>query len=261
MNFFSIAASFEITSAGMLGLGAACLLAWTLGNGPVAAAAPTAEEGRAVFNGKGMCSTCHGIDAHRDQLPAHLTPKVRENILRLDPKPADLRNASGLKLSTDKQRFDAIRHGHLRSSMQALSKHTLSDNDILAVLAYLASIRGTEVPPAPVPGPDPSLRGEVNSGRQIYHEIGGCAICHGTEGRLDQRPPISADLAQKLDALPIPPADLRNPATLKSRNDEDVFKSIKRGHPGTAMFPKSLLRDEDIRDLVAYLATLRGENR
>ena len=63
------------------------------------------------------------------------------------------------------------------------------------------------------------------------------------------------------DRLPAPPANLRNPGTLKSRNDEDRFRSIKLGHPGTAMYPKNLLRDEDIRDLIAYLATLRGKNR
>ena len=72
---------------------------------------------------------------------------------------------------------------------------------------------------------------------------------------------MSADLVKRLDALPAPPANLRDPSTLKSQNDEDRYHSIKRGHPGTAMYPKTLLRDEDVRDLIAYLATLRETAR
>lgn len=215
-----------------------------------------AAQGRVLFNGKGICSTCHGIDGDRDRLPPHLSPNVRENIARLNPKPPDLRNAGSLTLTTDKQRFESIRHGHLRSSMQPLSRETLSDDDIVSLLSYLASIRGTVPPAAPVPEGAGALRGNASSGRQIYHEIGGCAICHGIEGHLNRRPQISADLAQKLDRLPVRPANLRNPARLKSQNDEDRFRSIKFGHPGTAMFPKHLLRDDDIRDLVSYIDTL-----
>lgn len=76
---------------------------------------------------------------------------------------------------------------------------------------------------------------------------------------MNKRPPMSTDLIRRLDALPAPPANLRDAATLKSQNDDDRFRSIKRGHPGTAMYPKTLLRDEDIRDLVAYLGTLRDK--
>ncbi len=221
----------------------------------------TAAAGKAIFNGKGMCSTCHGVDGYRDRLPEHLTPKVRENIARLDPNPPDLRNAAGLALATDKQRFESIRHGHLRSSMQPLPKQVLSDDDIFALLAYLALIRGPAAPAAVAPAPDTSIRGDAKSGRQIYHEIGGCAICHGIDGHLENRPPIPADLTEKLDRLPVPPANLRDAAGLKSQNDQDRVRSIKLGHPGTAMYPKNLLRDDDIRDLIAYLATLRGESR
>ena len=225
-------------------------------NGPA-----DAEQGRAIFNGKGLCSTCHGIDGYRDRLPAQLSPNIRENIERLNPAPPDLRQAAALTLTSDKQRFESIRHGHLRTAMYPLSKEALSDEEILALLPYLASIRGTIPSPAPIPALDTSLRGDAKSGRQLYHELGGCAICHGIDGHLDRRPPMSTDLAKRLDALPAPPANLRNPATLKSQNDEDRYHSIKRGHPGTAMYPKTLLRDEDIRNLIAYLATLRETAR
>ena len=220
-----------------------------------------AEQGRAIFNGKGLCSTCHGVDGHRDQLPPQLSAHIRENIERLTPAPPDLRRADTLTLTTDTQRFEIIRHGHLRSAMYPLSQGTLSDEDIRALLPYLAVIRGTASRSVPTREPATPLRGDAAQGRQLFHEMGGCAICHGIEGHLDRRPPISKDLAQRLDALPAPPANLRDPAALKAENDEDRFRSIKRGHPGTAMYPKTLLRDEDIRDLVAYLATLRDGGR
>ncbi len=214
-----------------------------------------ADRGRAIFNGKGLCSTCHGIDGYKGHLPPGLSRNVRDNITRLNPAPPDLRQATALTFTTDKQRFEIIRHGHLRSAMYPLSKEALADEDILALLPYLAFIRGTASPPASAPA-SRTLRGDAKHGRQLYHELGGCAMCHGIEGHLHTRPPMSVDLVRRLDALPAPPADLRNPATLRSQNDEDRYRSIKLGHPGTAMYPKTLLRDEDIRDLVAYLATL-----
>lgn len=220
-----------------------------------------AEPGREIFNGKGLCSTCHGVDGYRSRLPENLSRNVRENIARLNPAPADLRQAETLTLTTDKQRFEAIRHGHLRTAMYPLSQATLSDEEIFALLPYLASIRGTVPPPASEPSSRTLLSGDAKNGRQLYHELGGCAMCHGIEGHLDRRPPTSKDLSKRLDSLPAPPANLRDPATLKSQNDEDRYRSIKLGHPGTAMYPKTLLRDEDIRDLIAYLAGLRNASR
>lgn len=269
MTFPSSTAKNRTRLVGMLLAGGVCMAGVFLFAAPTGAGSATntqpgkqrgtAAAGRSIFNGKGMCSSCHGVDGYRDQLPEDLTPKVRENITRLDPSPPDLRNATGLILTTDKQRFESIRHGHLRSAMQPLPKQVLTDEDIISLLAYLASIRGTVSSAPALTEANTSLRGDAKIGRQLYHEVGGCAVCHGMEGHLNQRPPISADLAQKLDRLPVPPANLRDAATLKSQNDQDRFQSIKLGHPGTAMFPKHLLRDDDIRDLVAYLAVLRGE--
>ena len=253
---------------GIVSIGSLCL-AISLTAGPLlwaGSSSPTkldsgpqeAEQGRVLFNGKGLCSTCHGVDGHKGQLPPHLTQHIRDNIAHLDPAPADLRQARTLTLTTDKQRFEIIRHGHLRTAMYPISKDTISDEEILALLPYLASIRGAVSPPASVPASSFSLRGDAKNGRQLYHELGGCAICHGIEGHLDSRPPMSADLMSRLKALPHPPADLRHPSSLTAQSDEDLYRSIKLGHPGTAMYPKTLLRDEDIRDLIAYLAVLRG---
>lgn len=225
--------------------------------------AADAERGRNLFNDKGVCAICHGIDGHRDRLPEKLSPNVRKNIAHLDPPPSDLRNPAGLKLTNDKERFEVIRHGHARTAMLPLSKQLLTDEDILHILAYLATLRGKVVTSAMQSRSEAAMQGDARNGKRLYHETGGCSICHGIEGRLDQRPQLSAELTQKLARLQPPPANLRDPAGLKSTTDEDRFRSVKQGHVGTAMFPKKLMSDDDIRDLVAYLGVLRkggGDN-
>src|SRR5512143_1898714 len=54
-----------------------------------------AEAGRSVFNGKGVCYYCHGIDGYRDKLP-QLEAGTAELIAQLNPQPSDLRNPKTL---------------------------------------------------------------------------------------------------------------------------------------------------------------------
>ena len=107
--------------------------------------------------------------------------------------------------------------------------------------------------------PNDIILGDESRGRDIYHKIGGCAFCHGINGDLTRRPPLSRQLRQQLKRLNPPPANLRDIRTLKSQDDVDRFRSIKFGHPGTAMFPKPFLTDVEIRHVLAYLRGLRGE--
>jgi len=97
-----------------------------------------AEQGRKVFNGKGVCDYCHGRDGHLDQRP-RLAPDTTTFIDRLNPKPADLRNPSSLKLKTDNERFRLIREGHLGTGM--FPDMTLTDKEIKDILAYLSALR------------------------------------------------------------------------------------------------------------------------
>jgi len=101
-----------------------------------------AEWGRAVFNGKGMCYYCHGVDGYLDQGP-QLKADTAALIAQLNPKPADLRNPKVLHLKTDKQRARAIREGHLGTGMFPDTRMT--DQQLTNTLSYLALLRSEGV--------------------------------------------------------------------------------------------------------------------
>jgi hypothetical protein len=101
-------------------------------------AAGDAERGRAVFNGKGVCYYCHGIDGNKDQRP-QLSADTATLITQLNPQPVDLRNPNALRLNTDKQRARAILDGHPGTGM--FPDTTMTNQELIDTLAYLALLR------------------------------------------------------------------------------------------------------------------------
>lgn len=101
-------------------------------------AAGDAERGRAVFNGKGVCHYCHGIDGNKNQRP-QLAAETATLISQLNPPPVDLRNPEALHLKSDKQRARAIREGHSGTGM--FPDTTMTDQELIDTLAYLALLR------------------------------------------------------------------------------------------------------------------------
>jgi mono/diheme cytochrome c family protein len=97
-----------------------------------------AGRGREIFNGKGVCYYCHGMDGYRDKLP-QLETDTAALIARLNPPPTDLRNPKVLFLKTDQQRFRAIREGHTGTGM--FPDTTMTDEEVTDTLAYLAVLR------------------------------------------------------------------------------------------------------------------------
>lgn len=97
-----------------------------------------AERGRAVFNGKGVCYYCHGVDGQIDKRP-ELAADTAALIARLNPPPADLRNMNALHLKHDKQRAQAIREGHPGTGM--FPDTTMTNQELADTLAYLALLR------------------------------------------------------------------------------------------------------------------------
>jgi hypothetical protein len=103
-----------------------------------AKAAGDAERGRAVFNGKGVCYYCHGIDGNKDQRP-QLATDTAALIAQLNPPPVDLRNQKILRLKTDRQRARAILDGHPGTGM--FPDTTMTNQELIDTLAYLALLR------------------------------------------------------------------------------------------------------------------------
>ena len=105
-----------------------------------------AERGRAVFNGKGVCYYCHGIDGYKDQRP-QLAADTAALIAQLNPPPANLRNPKVLHLKSDKQRAHAIREGHPGTGMFPDTRMTTQE--LTDTLAYLALLRREGSPKKP----------------------------------------------------------------------------------------------------------------
>ena len=97
-----------------------------------------ATRGQEIFNGKGVCYYCHGIDGNRGQRP-QLAADTAALIEQLNPPPSDLRNRKGLRLATDKARFNAIRQGHPGTGM--FPDTTMTTQELTDTLAYLAVLR------------------------------------------------------------------------------------------------------------------------
>jgi len=97
-----------------------------------------AGRGREIFNGKGVCYYCHGMDGYRDKL-SQIETDTAALIARLNPPPTDLRNPKVLYLNTDQQRFRIIREGHTGTGM--FPDTTMTDQDVTDTLAYLAVLR------------------------------------------------------------------------------------------------------------------------
>ena len=104
-----------------------------------------------------------------------------------------------------------------------------------------------------------AMRGDAERGRANFNGKGICSYCHGTDGRLDQRPRLSEETMKVIARLAPNPPDLRKSKQLRLKNDRERFRAIREGHPGTGMLPDTALTDQEIMDTVAYLATLRGQ--
>lgn len=94
--------------------------------------------GREIFNGKGICYYCHGIDGYIGRRP-RLEADTAALIDKLNPPPSDLRNPEVLRLKTNKERARAIREGHPGTGM--FPDTTMTDQDLADTLLYLALIR------------------------------------------------------------------------------------------------------------------------
>jgi DMSO reductase family type II enzyme heme b subunit len=112
----------------------------------------------------------------------------------------------------------------------------------LAVLALIAA-------PAAA-----GAQGDAAAGKALYERR--CAGCHGDKG--DGKGPAAELLSPRPRDFTSGLYKIRSTAS-KAPTDEDLFRIITDGMPGTSMPAWSFLPDRDRRNLVAYLKSLAAE--
>ena len=104
---------------------------------------------------------------------------------------------------------------------------------------------------------NPPMKGDVAQGKAVFNGKGICHYCHGIDGVIDRKPSLTPDTAAVIARLAAAPPDLRNRAMLKLKDNKARFRVIRDGHPRSGMLPDTTMTDQDITDVLAYLATLR----
>ena len=103
-------------------------------------------------------------------------------------------------------------------------------------------------PPPQAPASDEALA----KGKSLYQEH--CANCHGIEG--DGQGPVAADLSTKPQNFTKGEYKFRSTMSGELPTDEDLYRTISVGVPGTAMESYQDLPQPDRMALVAYLKSL-----
>ncbi|MDX1412101.1 MAG: c-type cytochrome, partial [Nitrospirales bacterium] len=121
-----------------------------------------------------------------------------------------------------------------------------------------ADITATSPPlqePSPLTAPSPKMpetKGVLAKGKSLYQEH--CANCHGIRG--DGKGPLAADLSTKPQNFTKGEYKFRSTMSGELPIDEDLFRTISVGIPGTAMESYQDLSKPDRMALVEYLKTL-----
>jgi mono/diheme cytochrome c family protein len=107
----------------------------------------------------------------------------------------------------------------------------------------------------PPPFADSNFEKQIDQGSRDYALH--CSACHGPRGEGDGL------LAAKLDPVP---ARLADPGLLVTRSDDDLYRAIERGIPGSGDSEGmaawgDTLAPEQIHALVAFLRKLQSEAR
>ena len=126
--------------------------------------------------------------------------------------------------------------------------------EMLLAAFLLAASSGNSTEPA---AKTAQLKGDAAQGQVLFNGKGICHYCHGLDGVIDRKPTLTPDTEAVIARLAAAPPDLRNRATLKLKDNKARFRVIREGHPGSGMLPDTTLTDQEITDVLAFLATLR----
>ncbi len=104
--------------------------------------------------------------------------------------------------------------------------------------------------------PLPPLEVSALTGKRVFNGKGVCHVCHGRDGDPHQIPESAVEKIRRLNPKP---TDLRTASTLHDKTDEDLFKTIKLGIPGTAMVAMSHITNEETWHLISYIREINQE--
>ena len=270
---------------------AACTLLAALALGAAQAAETRLERGRYLMQSIVACGNCHTPQGPDGPLPGMElaggleveTPDFTAVSANITPD-----KGSGIGRWTDAQIVTAIREGRrpdgsiIGPPMPIGLYRGMSDNDALAIVAYLRSVKPVDnkvarttypfpLPPSYGPPigkvPDVSQSDEVAYGRYLAGPAGHCIECHSSPGANGQ-----ADFANALGAggLKFPgPWGLSvapniTPTGLARYSDAEVKAIITTGvrpegsrlKPPMAVPYYARMKEADLDALVAYLRTL-----
>ena len=122
-----------------------------------------------------------------------------------------------------------------------------------AILVLLLGIQS--LPIKPVLGDALSQKapnGDPENGREVFHGKGICYYCHGRNGDPEHLPELEPATLRTIRGLR---------QELKLKSDSQRFLIIRDGHEGTGMLPDITLSNQEIWDVVAYVATLRAGDK
>lgn len=96
---------------------------------------PTPEnivKGEAIYRGKGICFTCHGIGGRGDGDAGKA----------MDPSPRDFTNPDFHKLRTDGEMLWVIKHGIAGTGMISFNPSMITDEETWQVILYVRTLKG-----------------------------------------------------------------------------------------------------------------------
>ena len=99
---------------------------------PLSATPDNIAKGKAIFEGKGTCFTCHGLTGKGDGDAGKA----------LDPTPRDFTNAQFHGLRTDGEMFWVIKNGSAGTGMISYNPAMITDEETWQVILYERSLKG-----------------------------------------------------------------------------------------------------------------------
>ena len=217
-------------------------------------------DGREVYERN--CVVCHGP---RGDGQGELAPTMVVKPRAFRTGLFKYRSTPWGKLPTTEDLLQTIRHGRTGTAMGTFAH--LPERDLRSVAEYVKSFSRKwrhaenyatplEIPPEPAWLRDPAARApHALEGKQLFQTF--CATCHGESA--DGHGPAAAALKDEA-GQPAFPADLREPHLRSGDTLSDIYRVLMTGLNGTPMVSfADALKPEQKWDIIAHLATLRGE--